>query len=90
MCVCLCHFERFRDSNYSDCMKKMCKYKNKIILDSDLKTLGVNFLARPLTSKLKIFKKIFNFEVNDLAKKSTPNAFKLLSNILTIELNYIR
>ena len=55
VCVCPRHFERFPDSNYSDCMKKMPKYKNKIIFDSDLKALGVDFEARPLTSKFKIF-----------------------------------
>ena len=33
--------------------------------------------------------KIFNFKVNSQALKSTPNAFKLLSNILAMELNYI-
>ena len=31
-----------------------CQY-NLIILDSDLKALEVNFVARPLTSELKIF-----------------------------------
>ena len=31
------------------------KYKNKIIFNIDLKALGVIFLARPLTLKLKIF-----------------------------------
>ena len=60
------------------------KYKNKIIFDSDLKAFRVDFVARPLTSKLKIFLEIFNFEVNGLAKKLTPNAFKMLSNILVL------
>ena len=52
------------------------------IFDSDLRVLGVVFLARHLTSELKIFK--------CLAKKLTPNAFKSLSNILAIKQNYIR
>ena len=30
-CVCPRHFERFRDSNYFDCMKTMPKYKNDSI-----------------------------------------------------------
>ena len=72
------------------------------IFDTNLKALGVNFLARPLTSKLKIFLKIFNFnfkiedflkifnfEVNGLAKKSTPNAFKSLSNMIKFYRKYI-
>ena len=31
------------------------KYKNKIIFDSNLKTLGGDFLARQLISQLKFF-----------------------------------
>ena len=45
----------FCDSKYSDCMKKMPNCKNKMIFDSDLKALGVDFEARPLTSKFKMF-----------------------------------
>ena len=31
VCVCPCHFKRFRDSNYFDCIKTMPKYKNDSI-----------------------------------------------------------
>ena len=39
--------------------------------------------------KIEEFLKIFNFKVNSQTLKSAPNAYKLLSNILAIELNYI-
>ena len=44
--------------------------------------LAVDFVARSLSLEWKFFM-IFNFQVNGLAKKLTPN-------IVAIKLNYIR
>ena len=64
------------------------KSEIKDILDNVLENvLKIFWLA--IYFKIIEFLKIFHFKVNSLALKMTPNAFKLLSNILAIEPNYI-
>ena len=48
-----------------------------------------SFFGQTIYFKIEGFLKIFNFKVNSQALKSAPNAYKLLSNILAIEVNYI-
>ena len=56
--------------------------------DHDLKHLGVILEILSLNTLLKIFKKIFNSELNDRSSKTTPSSTKSLSKSAFVFANF--